>query len=1071
MDTSGAVLAGAAVQVKNTATGIAQYTSSDAQGRFRVPELIIGDYEVQASKVEFLTEVRTGVPVAVGSRRDVDFHLPVGQQNQTITVSGDVSQVETQSIAVGTLVESKQISDLPLNGRNFTQLLTLAPGVIQIPFSAPGGGGTLYGNGQKYSITGSRPSGQSYLLDGQDITGFWNNGPGASGLGTALGVEAIAEFQTLTQTYSTQFGGNGAVINAASKPGTNRFHGSVYEFLRNDKLEVRNIFDGSKRPAYRQNQFGGSIGGPIKRDKIFFFANYEGLRLHREVTAQITVPNQCSHQFLASTLTPGVCGAPVTQNSNPVVRQAIQNTMALYPNTAINVLTTGLGATLAPSGTGSAFVVNPTTGQQNYLLTRLDYTVSEKSAISFRYVTDRAERTFASGAPYWPEIATTKSHFLSFTERHVLSPRLVNVFTASFARPNEAAAPVGSPIVANGVATPAKASDPGLHPLQFFGPASGRPDGNILSFSGVVLLGSTRALPYYLIPNRFVVADDLSWTLGAHSLKAGISITRMRENTFSTLQIGAQFTFGSLGAFMAGNPASVVGQFSDEQNPLYDSTRDYRYWLFAPYIDDQWKVTSRLSVTLGLRYSPATIIQVVRHQNFQLLNMPFGVWTPKTDLTEVNPSLKNWDPRVGLVWDPFGDHRTSIRSGFGIFHSTVFPRDMNNWLQPPYLKGQQDPNSNPPLQYLGTCATSCSPFTIPITPGEIPLNGSLAPTANDYYLKNTPYQLQWNFNIQHEIMRDTVATAGYAGSHGVHSFLQNDTNHPVGCTGPNRGCFYNGRPTYGNLQGVAIRPNPQFASVVAGQTIASSRYHSFQSSLNRRFSNNWQMQVSYTFSKSTDNGSGTYAFDGGGITTDGTNPDCISCDAALSNFNRAHNFRASGIYSVRFRAKGFAGALINGWQITGVFTYLSGAPFSPIGETNRVYGGNNGAVTGRPDLVAGCDLYTGFRTIDRWFNPACFAAQPQGTYGNAGRNIIIGPNLWNMDNSLIKNWKVSKVSEDFALQFRAEVFNTLNHPSLQPFSPNVGQIFTTTGLNAAVGRITQTSSAPRIFQLALKIRF
>src|SRR6266478_7024694 len=302
-DSSGAAMAEAAVQAKNTGTDITATTMSDAQGRFRFPDLAIGNYDLTASKMGFQTVARRGITLTVGSQPVADFQLPVGAQAQTVTVEGQVSQVETQSTAVGSLVESKQIRDLPLNGRNFTQLLTLNPGVTQIPLGALGAGSTFYGNGTKYSIAGSRPSGQAYLLDDQDMVNFWNNGPGAGGLGTALGVEAIAEFQTLTNTYTAQFGGSGAVINASSRSGTNDFHGSLYEFLRNDKLEARNFFDTNLKPGqttaepptFRQNQFGGSIGGPIKKDKAFFFGNFEGLQRTKVVTNVVTVPDACVH--------------------------------------------------------------------------------------------------------------------------------------------------------------------------------------------------------------------------------------------------------------------------------------------------------------------------------------------------------------------------------------------------------------------------------------------------------------------------------------------------------------------------------------------------------------------------------------------------------------------------------------------------------------------------------------------------------------------------------------------------------------------------------------------------------
>ncbi|HMF02581.1 MAG TPA: carboxypeptidase-like regulatory domain-containing protein, partial [Terriglobia bacterium] len=376
-DPSGAAIGGATIQVKNTGTNLTRTTTSDEVGRFRVPDLGIGEYDVEASTPGFQS-VAQKVTLTVGSNPVVDFRLPVGESRETVLVAADVSLVETQSTAVAALVEGKQITELPLNGRNFTQLVTLAPGVTQIPLGAPGAGNTFYGNGQKYSIAGSRPSGQAYLLDDQDMVNFWNNGPGAGGLGTALGVEAIAEFQTLTNTYSAQFGGNGAVINASSRSGTNALHGSAYEFLRNDKLEARNFFDTvikpgkttAEPPTYHQNQFGGSLGGPIKKDKAFFFTNYEGLRKKQIVTAVVTVPDSCAHQFLTITAS-GVCGTAITENSNPGVRQAVRNAMALYP--LPNYTPELFGATGAASGTGQALVDNPNIGTQDYFLGRFDY--------------------------------------------------------------------------------------------------------------------------------------------------------------------------------------------------------------------------------------------------------------------------------------------------------------------------------------------------------------------------------------------------------------------------------------------------------------------------------------------------------------------------------------------------------------------------------------------------------------------------------------------------------------------------------------------------------------------------
>jgi hypothetical protein len=373
----------------------------------------------------------------------------------------------------------------------------------------------------------------------------------------------------------------------------------------------------------------------------------------------------------------------------------------------------------------------------------------------------------------------------------------------------------------------------------------------------------------------------------------------------------------------------------------------------------------------------------------------------------------------------------------------------------------------------------------------IPTNGTLSIQGNGQYwgIHSTAYQMQWNLSVQREIVNNTVATIAYIGTHYVHGVGQTDINSPIPCVRsasempPNQpfllqsaaGCFYNGAPTYSSAAGV---PNPRidtlYNSMLIGNTLSDAHYEALQASLNRRFSRGFQAQLSYTYSKSIDNASGSFGPNGGGAASQAFN---VAADRGLSNYDRRNNFRLSAVYQLPYKGSGLIGGLFGGWELTGIYTYLSGFPSNPASAANRVFSGT-GSPNGRPNVVAGCDLYTGFQTLNQWFNTSCFSLQAAGTYGNAGRDIIIGPNLWNLDNSLNKDFAIPKISESFRVQFRAEAFNILNHPSFQQpnatifaGNPGPGAFGPGTALNASAGRITNTTSAPRQIQLGLKIVF
>jgi hypothetical protein len=1116
-DTSGAAIPDAAILVTNAGTGIAQTVQSDAQGRYRVTDLAIGDYSIQTSKGGFSTVVRNGITLNVGSLPVIDFQMQVGQQATTISVESEVSQVDTQSTAVAVLVESKVVHDLPLNGRNYTQLIALSPGVAPLPQGAVGGPSTFFGNGVKYTIAGGRPQGQDFLLDGQDLVGFWNQGPGAQGLGTALGIEAIAEFQTLTNTYSPQFGGAGSVVNAASKSGANAIHGSAYEFLRNNVMEARNFFDNvikpgatsASPPVFRRNQFGGSLGGPIKKDKAFYFVNYEGLRSTQVTSNIVVVPDACVHNAIINS-TPGIAtattGCPVTAttSANVAAATSVRNIMAIYPlpNYAPDI----------GSGTGQALVSDPVIGYENYLVTRGDYRLSDKDSFFIRYVLDRASRNATAGIPYWGELDLTRDHFATIGETHIFSSSLLNVVHFSYGRSNESAYGYGSPTVANGVvaqgtlATPVTSSgtSSGVHPLQFFssdptslyyavttaGLSIPRNDGAIAAGSGITSIGGSTSLPFFLVPNKFQLTDDITWTRGAHSVTAGASAMRVLDETYEPYQDGPQWVFANLSSFISGSASTVTGAVSDNQNPGgVDEAKDYLYWVFGFYVNDQWKATRKLTVNAGVRYSPETNIGLVLHKAYNIINMPYGLWVPVTQDFATNPSLHNWDPRIGLAYDPFSDHKTSIRASFGMFHSVIFARDTLMTIGPPWLTVSQSTSSSVPIQF--PLPYSNVPFG---TGTVIPTDGTLTATNYTWYQrKTTPYQMQFNLNIEREMLRNTLFSIGYLGSSGVHLPLTNDANYVTPRLGPN------GLPIFGVFNGtnaVVANPrlNPQYSQITQINSVSSSHYESLQAGMTHRFSGGWQAQASYSWSKSIDDTSGSYSADGGGGISNPTNQ---AADHGLSSFNRAQNFHLSGLYNLPVAAHGFVGQVINGWQLTGIFTYLSGAPAN-IGTIATRADNSVGASGAKPNAVANCNLYTGITpeqaaSGQSWYNAACFTPAPLGVYGNAGRNTIIGPDIWGLDDSITKDWKVTKISERFTVQFRAEAFNILNHPTFQnpnvtPFNSalsaavnaaNSGGCTAAAGnlascgvsVNGSSGRITATNSSPRQIQLVLRITF
>jgi hypothetical protein len=1010
-DASGQAIAGAHVAVRNVGTGDARELVTEATGRYHAPLLPPGEYEVKVAATGFQTVERRGIRLTVGQDGVVNVALEIGKMSEELVVAGDVSRVNLTSGAVSGLVGEKEIRDLPLNGRSFQQLALLQPGV-QAALAA--GNDVIGGRTPKISINGARPEQNNFLLDGTDINNVYNKTPGSAG-GVLLGVEAVLEFQVLTNAYSAEFGRSaGGVINAVTRSGANDYHGSLFEFHRNSALDARNFFDPPSRPKpdFTRNQFGAVLGGPIKKDRTFFFAAYEGLIERLGVTGVTAVPDDNARR--------GILPGGRTVTLHPAIPAYLD---LLFPHAN--------GRSLGGGAAEYLFTESQPT-DEHFFQARLDHRLSARDTVFVRTTYDRGDvDRFSPDKPpinFQPE--RTRNTYVTVEHQHTFSSSLLNLLRIGLNR---------SVSLADNHRTVDVPASMSWIPGDPFG---------YLTIRGMVteMAGDFR-LPRDDRLNNWQAGNTLVWTRGRHSARLGVQAQYLQFDQHTTSQVGGIVNFASLESFLQGRPLSVDFAVPGKIDP----DRRYRQWLFAAFVQDDVRLHPRLSANIGLRYEFVTTPSEAdgKISNLRSVSDPAltvgGPW-------HQNPSLKNFAPRLGLAWDPFGSGQTSVRAGFGLFYDEILPKYyfFSGSLNPPFTTRTSIPN--PPFPNVVASFNSNAYIRAQLQ------------TVN--YDLQTPYIVQFNASVQRALPGDWDVMVGYVGSRGKNLLRLGDAN-----LAPET--LVNGVKVYQPQLG---RRNANFTGIWQRMTDAASFYNSLQVAVQKRFTHGWRTQLSYTFSRSVDDSSGINSQDFSNVVQYGMDWYDPLSDRGLSAFHATHNLTFNGTWDLPFArsSRGLAAALFKGWQLNNVTTLRTGHPFTVQLGFNRSGNLNTTSFSmhDRPDLKPGCSNNPVLGGPDRYWDVNCFQLQPANTRGNLGRNTLIGPGLVSVDLSLVKGFELGRGR---TLQLRAECFNLPNHPNFAV--PSGRTAFT--GVNPdgspiaapTWGRITSTVTTSRQVQLGLKLVF
>ena len=1089
-DPVGATVASASVTAVQVETGLTRTAASDRVGEYVLLELPVGHYRLEASAKGFQSYIQQGITVDVNETATIPVRLAVGTETQKIEVQADAQLIQTTVTSLGKTVSERDVLELPLNGRNFSELGLLQPGVAPLTAGLREAGGSLR-DGQAYAVNGQRPESNSFLIDGA------NNFNGVDG-GFVLKppLDAITEFKILTHNANAEFGGAlGSTTNIITRSGTNGFHGSLWEFLRNDAFDATNYFASSTEPL-KQNQFGGRFGGPIIKDKTFFFGYYEGFRNHQGETIQSTVPSVAERSGDFSKICQkgfdqnGFCqdtdpnGQPINTLFNVFLNKPYPfNQLPLTPPDT-SPLSLGL-LSLFPLPNAGDNLYSSTqifTQSSDQFGARLDQQLSAADTLNFRYAFSNGSQfnpipTSGASVPGFPVGQEQRAQNFVATETHSFSPTMIGVARFSFLR---------NKFLYGERTNHTTPESLGFQYQSSLDLAVGPP---FIQVNGYTTVGDPITGPRNTFENAYDYNGSLSWVRGRHEIKFGGGLEHIHVNMLQGIATNGFFVFvpfpnvpNAFASFLFGQPVFFL-------QGRGDFARGIDGHGFNLYAQDTYKVNSRLTLNYGLRYdmpSPYTEIHnrqtlfIPGRQSTVMPTAPTGLLYPGDRGVPgglIPTFRKGFAPRVGVAFDPTGKGDWLVTSSYGIFYE-------------PYYTGQggplQSPISAPP--YLQTAQISSPPpnFADPFN-GNPPAPGDFAfPLTNLTLTPNLPlpYSQDWDLNIQHSFGPDLLLEVGYVGTKGTKlpRFIEGnpaiyvpgiDPSTGQGISNPNNA---DQRRLY---SGCTLADDPKtckFSSTGLIAGIANSSYNALEASLHKRFSHGMAFLVSYTFSKSIDDAS---SFN---MTGSASKPVAGENDLAQDPFNLAAE-RGRSLFDSRQRLAlsyqwaiplwqhphGWYQHILGAWQLNGIASVMTGSPFTVFDSTDVSQQGGAPEISGfsanRPNLVAGQNPNAGPKTPGAWLNRAAFQQitpnplSPIQQFGTAGRNIAQGPGYADWDFSAFKNFLVSEGKE---FQFRAEFFNFLNHtnfrlPDSDISSPTFNQIL--------------QAQSPRLIQLALKFQF